>query len=160
MVPEYGSAVGDLDAEHHESQRESGPEVNQDNDGEAETIYDPTTLVRHRQNQFLQLSKFELAMGLFAHIFGINRTQYAGPREVLGLITANGQQIIQALPNQLSALKGKVSKRFPMNDMCTAEIPLRVEKIATEKASRKWSKAKSPRPPSICSTPSIYSRRS
>lgn len=93
----------------------------------------------HRQNRYLELTDFQLGFGLFAYIFGINRTQYAALCEVMVLLKVKGRPHteIQALPNQLSTLKNKVSQRFPLLDMRKAEIPLRVEKLPTERATRK-----------------------
>ncbi|KAL7818065.1 hypothetical protein V8C44DRAFT_320023 [Trichoderma aethiopicum] len=51
--------------------------------GESE---DPSKLIPHRQNRFLELSEFDVGFGLLMHIFGLNRTQYAALREVMGLI--------------------------------------------------------------------------
>lgn len=103
---------------------------------------DPSTLVPYQQNRFLQLSEFQLALGLFAHIFGLNRNQYAALREVMGLLRGGDKPrsappSIQVLPNQLATLKNQVKQRFPLLDMRIAEVPLRLEKLPTERATRK-----------------------
>ncbi|KAI1097192.1 hypothetical protein F4804DRAFT_352027 [Jackrogersella minutella] len=103
---------------------------------------DPSTLHRHHQNQFLELSDFELAYGIYAHIFGLNRTQYASLSEVMALIKDDGGDDkpindVEGLPNQLATLKDRVSRRFPLLDTRTAQVPLAVVKLPSEKASRK-----------------------
>src|SRR6267143_2925613 len=112
---------------------------------------DPSKLVPHRQQQLLQSSDFETALGLYAHNFGINRTQYAALCEVLSLLPGprpgSPQPDIKNLPNQLSTLKDRISKRFPLLDMRVADIPLIVEKLATEQASRKRDEAQAGKEP-------------
>lgn len=101
---------------------------------------DPSTLVPHRQNRFLEMSEFDVGFGLLMHIFGLNRTQYAALREVMSLLrNGNSRSLAQvrSLPNQLSALKNRISQRFPLLDVRKAEVPLRMEKLGTEQASRK-----------------------
>jgi hypothetical protein len=103
-------------------------------------LVDISKLVPHRQNQYIDISNFQLAFGLLAHIFGINRTLYAALREVMGLLRQPDDKPladIHNLPNQLATLKSKIARRFPMMDMRTAEVPLIPEKLATEKATRK-----------------------
>jgi hypothetical protein len=104
---------------------------------------DPSKLVPHRQQQYLQMSDFETAMGLYAHIFGASRTEYAALCEVLSLLPGPNP----SLPNQLSTLKGRINKRFPLLDMRVADVPLIVEKLATERASRKLDEAQVGREP-------------
>jgi len=88
---------------------------------------------------------------LYAHNFGINRTQYAALCEVLSLLPGprpgSPQPDIKNLPNQLSTLKDRISKRFPLLDMRVADIPLIVEKLATEQASRKRDEAQAGKEP-------------
>ncbi|KAI1753016.1 hypothetical protein F4782DRAFT_95579 [Xylaria castorea] len=107
-----------------------------------EQVEDISTLVPHRQNIFSEISDFQLAFGLYAHIFGMNRTEYAALRELMALIQKHDDKDaifkdIMALPSQLATLKDRVSKRFPLMDMRKATIPLNVEKLPTEKATRK-----------------------
>jgi hypothetical protein len=101
---------------------------------------DPSKLVPHRQQQLLQISDFETALGLYAHIVGTNRSEYAAIREVFSLLPCV-RPYIESLPNQLSTLKDRISNRFPLFDMRVADIPLKVDKLATEKASRKLEEA-------------------
>jgi hypothetical protein len=112
---------------------------------------DPSKLVPHRQQRLLQSSDFETALGLYTHIFGTNRTEYAALREVLSFLPGPSpgslQPDIKNLPNQLSTLKDRISKRFPLLDMRIADIPLTVEKLATERASRKRDEAQAGKDP-------------
>ena len=104
----------------------------------------------HRQQQLLQSSDFETTLGLYAHIFGINSTQYAALCEVLSLLSGprpgSPQPDIKNLPNQLT-LKDRISKRFPLLDMRAADMTLIVEKLATERASRKRDEAQAGKDP-------------
>jgi hypothetical protein len=112
---------------------------------------DPSKLVPHRQQQLLQSSDFETALGLYSHIFGTNRTQYVALCEVMSLLPGpnpgSPHPDIKNLPNQLSTLKDHISKRFPLLDMRVADIPLTVEKLATERASRKRDEAQAGKDP-------------
>jgi len=95
---------------------------------------DTSRLLPHRQQQFSNLNDFELAMGMYCHIYGVDRTSYAAMRETLALL---GNSQAKNLPNQLATLKDRVKKRFPLMDTRVADVPLRIEKMPTEKATRK-----------------------
>lgn len=95
---------------------------------------DSSRLVPHRQQQSSELSDFEMAVGMHCHIYGTDRTTYAAMREWLGLLD---NEEIKKLPNQLSTLKDRVKRRFPLMDMRVADVPLVVEKLPTERATRK-----------------------
>jgi hypothetical protein len=99
---------------------------------------DSSELKHHHQNKYLELRNFELALGLHAHVFGINRTEYASLREIFSLLR-NEEQLreLTLLPNQLSTLKNRISKRFPLMDMRQSKVPLIPEKLPTERAGQK-----------------------
>ncbi|TFB02594.1 hypothetical protein CCMA1212_005569 [Trichoderma ghanense] len=103
-------------------------------------LEDPSYLVPHRQSQFLEISDFEMAFGLFAHSTGLNRAEYASLREIrLLLLTADGNPltVVLLLPNRLSALKNRVATRLPLLDMRQADISLMTGKLPTSKSSTK-----------------------
>jgi hypothetical protein len=90
----------------------------------------------HHQNKYLELRNFELALGLHAHVFGINRTEYAPLCKIFGLLQ-NEEQLrkLTLLPNQLSTLKNRISNCFPLMAMRQAKVPLIPEKLPTERPS-------------------------
>ncbi|KAI8171048.1 hypothetical protein KHU50_005759 [Colletotrichum sp. SAR 10_65] len=103
---------------------------------------DPSVIQPHHQNQFMEMSDFEFAFGCLLHQYDINRPQYAGIVEVMSLLRAPGGEDeplkeVSALPNQLATIKSRVSRRMPLIDMRKAEVPLNVEKLRTETATRK-----------------------
>ncbi|KAI8177284.1 hypothetical protein K4K51_005651 [Colletotrichum sp. SAR 10_75] len=103
---------------------------------------DPSVIQPHHQNQFIEMSDFEFAFGCLLHQYDINRPQYAGIVKVISLLRAPGGKDkplkeVSALPNQLATIKSQVSRRMPLIDMRKAEVPLNVEKLRTETATRK-----------------------
>jgi len=60
-------------------------------------------------------------------------------REWLGILK-NDQ--VKTLPNQLATLKNRIKMRFPLMDMRVADVPLKIEKLPTERATRKLEQQK------------------
>ncbi|KAJ4199789.1 hypothetical protein NW759_015999 [Fusarium solani] len=91
-------------------------------------------------DKHLQIPPFHMAMGLLAHFNGMPRTDYAAFRDAVNLLRgADGNPIpeVESLPTQLVTLKNRVMRRLPLLDMKEAQVPLRVDQLATETAARK-----------------------
>lgn len=104
---------------------------------------DPTDiseLVPHRYNPFLDLSLFEEGLGLWADLTGISRPEYESLRELLHLLKdKDGKPLrdVENLPKQLATLKQRIRSRLPLINMRKASIPVKVEKLPTERESKK-----------------------
>lgn len=86
------------------------------------------------------LSKFQLAMGLMAHVTGMSRPEYKMWTEMLCLVRDdNGNPVsdLIQLPKQLATLKTRVTRQLPLLDMRLTQIPLDPTKLHTETATRK-----------------------
>lgn len=75
----------------------------------------PSRLVPSYQNQFLEISRFEIALAMYAEQTSLGRADYSCLRQVLLLLECNGQPIqdIVELPRQLSMLRDQIRKRLP-----------------------------------------------
>ncbi len=131
---------------------------------------DNTKFIQFQQDVYVQLPPFQMALALFAHSTGMSRTEYATWREMLQLLRdENGRSIpeVSKLPNQLSTLKNSLTKRLPLLDMRSTDIPLRVEKLPTSTATMKKKQkataqptADSPEADSILSTMHFFDPKS
>ncbi|KAM0440826.1 hypothetical protein ACHAPT_000127 [Fusarium lateritium] len=99
-----------------------------------------TKLIHFHQDKRIQIPAFHMAIGLLAHFNGMSRTDYAAFRDAVNLLRgADGNPVpeVENLPTQLTTLKNRVMRRLPLLDMREAQVPLRVDQIATETAARK-----------------------
>lgn len=94
---------------------------------------DPSRLVPSHQNQFIELSEFEVAMATYIELEGVSRKGYERLRQILHLLKCNGNILpeVQALPTQLATLRDRFRKRLPLMHMREADIPLDVLKMPT-----------------------------
>lgn len=109
---------------------------------------DISQLLKHRQNRFIDMSKFEKAMAMFIDLTGMSRSEYDALREILLLLKCgDGETVpdVVKLPTQLATLKNRIRSRLPLMDMRKAPIPLYVEKLPTEPAQSKGKGKQQPR---------------
>ena len=101
---------------------------------------DPSVLVPHLQNTSLAMSLFEQGLAVYADTRGMSRSDYTALRELLALIKAeNGEThpAIARLPMTLDSIKHHLRSRLPLPHMRKVEIPLKVQKLPTDTATRK-----------------------
>lgn len=101
---------------------------------------DTSKLIKHRQNKFLDMSKFTKAVTTFAELTGMSRDEYKAFREVVHVLRdANGQVLpdVLALPKNLATLRDRMRTRMPLINMREANIPLKAEKLPTETERKK-----------------------
>lgn len=101
---------------------------------------DISTLLKHNQNRFIDMSKFEKALAMYVDLTGMSRSDYDALRQILSLLKCHsGAPIpeVAQLPSQLSTLKKRIRVRLPLMDMRKAPIPLKVEKLPTNPAQSK-----------------------
>lgn len=95
---------------------------------------DPSRLIPCHQNQFIEMSEFEMAIASYVELESISRKGYERLRQVLLLLKdSNGAALpdILALPTQLATLRDRLRKRLPLMNMREADIPLDVLKMPT-----------------------------